>query len=166
MYPFKTMPKVIDSPSQNINSINSAVDNQWPNQAVYQNVDLEKVDWAALAQQWIHMKEACPNEEPILEAPPPPNISKPDRLDLLEEQGEAPMEVERDDDVMENEVNFSTYPMHQNDLLDLQEQPNWNNAVGAEQQNQRQWPKSSSSFYRFFLYNKQMIENCVFFQNC
>lgn len=138
MYPFQTAPKAIENTSQS----NSALDNQWPNQSVYQNVDLEKVDWAALAQQWIHMKETCPNDEPALEAPPPPNISRPDVRDL-EEQGEAPMEVVRDDDVMENETNISTFPT-QNAAASLQP-PNWNNSI-PDQPNQRQWQKSELIF--------------------
>lgn len=134
MYPFQATPKAIDNSTQNP----SVLDNQWPNQSVYQNVDLEKVDWAALAQHWIHMKETCPNDEPAPEAPPPPNISRPDVRDL-EEQGEAPMEVVRDDDVMENDTNLPTFPI-QGAALDL-EPPNWNNAM-PDQQNQRQWQKS------------------------
>lgn len=34
---------------------------QWAlNPGAYQNVSNEQVDWAALAQQWIQMKESCP----------------------------------------------------------------------------------------------------------
>lgn len=76
----------------------------WPlNQAAYQNLANDQVDWAALAQQWIYMKETCTTDE-LLTAPPPPIISKPD----LEEQGEAPMEVEKDDEQFsESTLDFS-----------------------------------------------------------
>lgn len=60
---------------------NPSYPTQWAlNPSAYQNVDSSQVDWAALAQQWIAMKEAA-----AIVAPPPP---KP------EEKGEAPMEVE------------------------------------------------------------------------
>uniref|UniRef100_S4PY98 Splicing factor n=1 Tax=Pararge aegeria TaxID=116150 RepID=S4PY98_9NEOP len=60
---------------------NSAYPTQWAlNPTAYQNVDSSQVDWAALAQQWIAMKEAV-----AIVAPP---TQKP------EEEGEAPMEVE------------------------------------------------------------------------
>lgn len=68
---------------------------EWPlNQAHYQNMPNNQVDWAALAQQWIIMKENSPTNPSLDDAPPPPQISN--RFD--EEQGEAPMEVEKDED--------------------------------------------------------------------
>ncbi|XP_077291382.1 uncharacterized protein LOC143914873 isoform X2 [Arctopsyche grandis] len=66
---------------------------QWAlNPSAYQNVSNDQVDWAALAQQWIQMKESCPATPvpPAPLAPPPPIISVP----VGEEGGEAPMEVE------------------------------------------------------------------------
>lgn len=77
---------------------------QWAlNPTAYQNVDSSQVDWAALAQQWIAMKEAAA----IVAVPPPPSI-KPDT-----EEGEAPMEVENteiiaDDGPPDAEWNSST----------------------------------------------------------
>lgn len=66
---------------------NTAYPTQWAlNPTAYQNVDTSHVDWAALAQQWIAMKEAAA----IVAAPPPPTIR-------AEEEGEAPMEVENPD---------------------------------------------------------------------
>ncbi|XP_055710647.1 arginine/serine-rich protein PNISR [Phlebotomus papatasi] len=58
------------------------------NPQAYQNVSNDMVDWAALAQQWIQMKETCPPED-VPPAPPPPPLTRSD----FEEQGEAPMEV-------------------------------------------------------------------------
>lgn len=59
---------------------------QWAlNPSAYQNVSNEQVDWAALAQQWIMMKES---------APPSSKQSK----EVLNEGGEAPMDVENDKD--------------------------------------------------------------------
>lgn len=63
---------------------NPAYPTQWAlNPNAYQNVDSSQVDWAALAQQWIAMKEAAA----IVAAPLPPSIK-------TDEEGEAPMEVE------------------------------------------------------------------------
>lgn len=118
MYPFKATFKPFDGP-QNMSQLNNTMsdESQWPNQAAYQHIDLEKVDWAALAQQWIHMKETCSHEDTIPDAPPPPNISmgeappppsishfalhpKSIPLNEMEEKGEAPMEVEREDEMV------------------------------------------------------------------
>lgn len=66
---------------------NPSYPTQWAlNPNAYQNVDSSQVDWAALAQQWIAMKEAAAIV--AVSAPPPP-ATKPDA-----EEGEAPMEVE------------------------------------------------------------------------
>lgn len=68
---------------------NPAYPTQWAlNPTAYQNMDTSQVDWAALAQQWIAMKEAAA----IVAPPPPPPSVKPDN-----EEGEAPMEVENPD---------------------------------------------------------------------
>ncbi|KAJ8918996.1 hypothetical protein NQ315_016900 [Exocentrus adspersus] len=70
---------------------------QWAlNPSAYQNMANDQVDWAALAQQWIIMKEAgpppIPGEQPVrLNNKPPKN--SPD------EAGEAPMEMENDKEV-------------------------------------------------------------------
>lgn len=64
---------------------NAAYPTQWAlNPTAYQNIDSSQVDWAALAQQWIAMKEAAA----IVTGPP----AKPEI-----EEGEAPMEVENPD---------------------------------------------------------------------
>ncbi|XP_045532424.1 arginine/serine-rich protein PNISR-like isoform X1 [Pieris brassicae] len=61
---------------------NSAYPTQWAlNPTAYQNIDASQVDWAALAQQWIAMKDAVA----IVGAPP---------AKIEPEGGEAPMEVE------------------------------------------------------------------------
>lgn len=72
---------------------------QWAlNPATYNNVSSDQVDWAALAHQWIIMKEAGPPiPEQVPNVPPPPNISK-GRKEQLNEGGEAPMDVENDND--------------------------------------------------------------------
>uniref|UniRef100_A0A182M6P5 Uncharacterized protein n=1 Tax=Anopheles culicifacies TaxID=139723 RepID=A0A182M6P5_9DIPT len=84
--------------------------------AHYQNMPNDQVDWAALAQQWIKMRETWIQPMPsIVPSPPPPpsfdreNLDSADGSDIhprnriaagieYEEQGEAPMEVEREDD--------------------------------------------------------------------
>jgi hypothetical protein len=59
------------------------------------------VDWAALAQQWIQMKETLPSDQ-IPPAPPPPPIgdknSAEKKKDLDVEGGEAPMDMDTKDD--------------------------------------------------------------------
>lgn len=71
------------------------------NPNLYQNMSNDQVDWAALAQQWIQMKETLPPEM-VPAAPPPPviswNRSPEPTTTTISEQGEAPMEVERDED--------------------------------------------------------------------
>lgn len=60
------------------------------NQATYENLD--NVDWAALAQQWIHMQDITPPPP----APPPPIFTTPGivtRPQIYEEKGEADMDV-------------------------------------------------------------------------
>lgn len=107
MYPFKNVlppPATVTAAAiRNTANNNEATDSgtvdatttQWPlNQAAYQNMANDQVDWAALAQQWIFMKETCTTDE-LLTAPPPPIISK---HDFPDEKGEAPMEVEKDDE--------------------------------------------------------------------
>lgn len=71
---------------------------QWAlNPSAYQNVANDQVDWAALAQQWIMMKETAPPEHQIPQAPPPPNIgNNSTKKDLIDEGGEAPMDVENE----------------------------------------------------------------------
>lgn len=59
---------------------------------------LSAVDWAALAQQWIKMKESVPPAAvpAVAVAPPlPPVESKPDVNS--KDKGEAPMDMDTDD---------------------------------------------------------------------
>lgn len=73
----------------NRDAANSSYPTQWAlNPTAYQNVDSNSVDWAALAQQWIAMKDAAA----VLAVPPPAPPAKPEV-----EEGEAPMEVENID---------------------------------------------------------------------
>lgn len=92
-------------PPTALNTMAMVGETQWMSQSAYQNaqqnIDLEKVDWAQLAQQWIHMKESCgvgadEPQMPQIQAPPPPRISH--SIPEYEEKGEAPMEVEHDDE--------------------------------------------------------------------
>lgn len=66
---------------------------QWAlNPSAYQNMSNDQVDWAALAQQWIKMKETA-----VPPAPPPPTIQSARSPD---HGGEAPMDVDgKDDDI-------------------------------------------------------------------
>lgn len=77
---------------------NSAYPTQWAlNPTAYQDIDSNSVDWAALAQQWIAMKDAAA----VLAVPPPAPPAPPAKPD--NEEGEAPMEVEN----IENESSIS-----------------------------------------------------------
>ncbi|XP_063705421.1 arginine/serine-rich protein PNISR-like [Culicoides brevitarsis] len=83
---------------------------QWAmsmNPAFYANTPNANVDWAQLAAQWIHMRETLPSDQlnSFPEAPPPPSISllghQPSNAYNKhhdEVKGEAPMEVEKDED--------------------------------------------------------------------
>ncbi|XP_031332108.1 arginine/serine-rich protein PNISR-like isoform X2 [Photinus pyralis] len=106
---------------------------QWPlNPAAYQNTPNDQIDWAALAQQWIIMKEVGPPvPEQLLTPPPPPKINSVTKENAFE-GGEAPMEVEKDDDA---------------------QKPNWNenNSTESWEWNQQQswgwnntWSNASS----------------------
>ncbi|KAH0951265.1 hypothetical protein HN011_012012 [Eciton burchellii] len=68
---------------------------QWAlNPSAYQNINNDQVDWAALAQQWIKMKETV-----VPPAPPPPTIN-PMSYSTNDGSGEAPMDMDtKDDDV-------------------------------------------------------------------
>lgn len=81
---------------------------QWAlNPSTYNNVSSDQVDWAALAQQWIIMKEAGPPiPDPVPNVPPPPNISKI-KKDQLNEGGEAPMDVENDNDKDDDDASWN-----------------------------------------------------------
>lgn len=116
---------------------------QWSmsmNPAFYANTPNSNVDWAQLAAQWIHMRETLPPDQLSLfpDAPPPPTISLLDHSSddvgsrlQDEEKGEAPMEVEKDDDDMipgfDNVIHQSV-PMiaPQPPLI-----PQWNSAFGG-----------------------------------
>ncbi|XP_057372833.1 arginine/serine-rich protein PNISR-like [Daphnia carinata] len=97
--------------------------NQW-NQipldaATYQNMNHELVDWASLAQQWIRMKEV--HETVVLNVPEmsqnnfPSNLNSLRTLSGVELQpsdssvtsGEAPMDVEKEDEVMPSTPDWS-----------------------------------------------------------
>ncbi|KAG7210304.1 hypothetical protein KM043_011845 [Ampulex compressa] len=67
---------------------------QWAlNPSAYQNMSNDQVDWAALAQQWIKMKETV-----VPPAPPPPSINSV--CTSNDGSGEAPMDMDtKEDDV-------------------------------------------------------------------
>ncbi|XP_051164145.1 arginine/serine-rich protein PNISR isoform X2 [Leptopilina boulardi] len=67
---------------------------QWAlNPSTYQNMSNDQVDWAALAQQWIKMKETV-----VPPAPPPPSIDTGQSDN--DGGGEAPMDMDtKDDDI-------------------------------------------------------------------
>lgn len=120
---------------------------QWMSQSAYQNIDLDKVDWAALAQQWIHMRESCAVEitDPMPSAPPPPRISNP--IPEYEEKGEAPMEVEHDDEpstvAHENTLSITAPPPPTNIFNQTN---NWNSEPNSRGQHQKQWNRSKLFF--------------------
>lgn len=192
MHPFKSSFKPLDASSHLNNPIGD--ESQWPNQAAYQHIDLEKVDWAALAQQWIHMKETYPadNDMPnappppdisIGEAPPPPNISmrsepqsytyRPKTIPLneMEEKGEAPMEVEHDDEVPMPPSFHEPPPNYQSSAKNNAGLAAWGYSGQANNKNQpshqnnhqsqlneqgepRPWQKSNLNFGEFKNYDK------------
>ena len=66
------------------------------NPAAYQNLSNDQVDWAALAQQWIIMKEAGPPVPEAAIAQPPQLVLNKAKKEIVSEGGEAPMDVEND----------------------------------------------------------------------
>lgn len=122
-------------------------ENQWLSQATYQNVDTNTVDWAAIAQQWIHMKESfgsVANDEKFPIAPPPPRISQPNTF--YEEQGEAPMEVEHDDEPQNtsqtNSIPMTAPPPPTNVF---QTNNNWSNNTESNRSKSHQKPWNNKS---------------------
>lgn len=107
MFPHKNVFPVDSDPANRLQMIG---DSQWLSQNAFANVDADQVDWAALAQQWIHMKGTCIPAPPMLIpcAPPPPKLSVP--VHDFEEQGEAPMEVEHDDEPHESITHVAEAP--------------------------------------------------------
>lgn len=143
MYPHKgAFPPMGGAPNIASNNLPNAGDSQWMSQSAYQNIDLDKVDWAALAQQWIHMKESTgpvASSDPIPNAPPPPRFTNT-AIDY-EEQGEAPMEVEHDEEQLSNEnsVNLTAPPPPTN-VFNQSNQ--WNSEPNSRGSHQKQWNRS------------------------
>lgn len=164
MFPFKQTFKAVNSgngagkdmPQHGIS---------WPlNPAAYQNVCNDEVDWAALAQQWIYMKETCPYEG-MPEAPPPPNISNSISRQEYEEKGEAPMEVEKDDEqINENAVFAETSSagdiISGTDMLsESQNSPNW----GTTGWNSHGWRKSEIFRVKLYILYGNFSDKKIFF---
>lgn len=143
MYPHKgAFPPMGGAPNIASNNLPNAGDTQWMSQSAYQNIDLDKVDWAALAQQWIHMKESTgpvASSDPIPNAPPPPRFTN--TVIDYEEQGEAPMEVEHDEEQLSNEnsVNLTAPPPPTN-VFNQSNQ--WNSEPNSRGSHQKQWNRS------------------------
>lgn len=146
MYPHKgAYPPMGGAPNLASSNLANVGENQWMSQSAYQNIDLEKVDWAALAQQWIHMKESTDSvapEQSIPNAPPPPRFAS--ALVDFEEQGEAPMEVEHDEEQLlqttENAINVTAPPPPQNVF---NQSSNWNSEPNSRGTHQKQWNRSN-----------------------
>lgn len=153
MYPHKGAFPPMGGPP-NLAAVNvPMVDAQWMSQSAYQNIDLDKVDWAQLAQQWIHMKESCgvsTEESQIqIEAPPPPRFSQP--ILEYEEKGEAPMEVEHDDEPSSHAIAattasaaVATAPPAPTNIFHTN---NWSSETNSrgQQQQQKPWNRSKLS---------------------
>lgn len=107
---------------------------QWAlNPSAYQNVSSEQVDWAALAQQWIIMKEAGPPPVQQAAAAAVATSHKP-KKDAYGEGGEAPMDVEndREDDVAPPWTNVNVPPPGDSWSWNAQQQQwGWNNSWTA-----------------------------------
>ncbi|XP_053678154.1 arginine/serine-rich protein PNISR [Anopheles nili] len=92
--------------------------------AQYQSMPNDQIDWAVIAQRWIKMRESWmqPDSAFIPSPPPPPSFDRDDDVQTAsnaslvsntslettvayEEQGEAPMEVEKEDE------NFDDMPV-------------------------------------------------------
>lgn len=145
MYPHKgAFPPMGASSNLAPNNMPIVGENQWMSQNAYQNIDLDKVDWAVLAQQWIHMKESCVTTESIPNAPPPPRITS--TIIDYEEQGEAPMEVEHEDEqttqTNQNIVNVCVPPPPAN--VFQSNTNNWNTDSNNRSHHQKHWNRSNA----------------------
>lgn len=103
-------------------STESANYGQWPlNPAFFQNMPNEQVDWAALAQQWIQMKEAGP---PIPEPKPPNNISEVKEIPQVQKKILPPINSE--DNVANSSWNSAPNSVEPYDSSwNWKAQPNW-----------------------------------------
>jgi splicing factor, arginine/serine-rich 18 len=124
----------------------SPTSSQWPlNPTIYQNMANNQVDWASLAQQWIHMKEAyAPGQQPagFPSAPPPPPLSGKD----FEEKGEAPMEVEKDEEPHhhQSQVTFSNHNAASQRQSHIQSQNSNSNNSNNNNNKNNNWTTSNS----------------------
>lgn len=148
MFPHKNVFPVDSEPSNRLQMIG---DSQWLAQNAFPNVDADTLDWAALAQQWIHMKGTCIPAVPIMIpcAPPPPKISA--STHDFEEQGEAPMEVEHDDEPSDSVANLAVPPPPPTNLFSTSK--NWANNQNDSNRQPKQWNNKSE------LRNLQLLEN-------
>ncbi|XP_063912930.1 arginine/serine-rich protein PNISR-like isoform X2 [Zophobas morio] len=98
---------------------------QWAlNPSTYQSMSNEQVDWAALAQQWIIMKEAGP--PPVMSSESP---KLPPKKEQLNEGGEAPMDVENEKEESASDWNPVPNQQTNNWSWNAQSQTwGWNNA--------------------------------------
>lgn len=153
MYPHKGAFPPMGGPS-NLAPSNIPIvgDNQWMSQSAYQNIDLDKVDWAALAQQWIHMKETCDEQIPI--APPPPRFSN--IITDYEEQGEAPMEVEHEDEQQTTQTNESIINVNviaPPPPTNIFHSNNWNSESNSRGQHSKHWNRSKNRYVAKIILN-------------
>lgn len=130
---------------------------QWAlNPSAYQNMSNDQVDWAALAQQWIMMKETAPPEQ-MSQVPPPPNITSGGKKEVIDEGGEAPMDVDNEKD--DNDWNADST---NNQDWNWQQQwgwgSNWNGPTAVPPPNALNNSKSALLPTPFSHYSHQNIE--------
>lgn len=147
MFPQKNVFPIDSEPSNRAQMLG---DNRWLSQTPFPAaVDPpENIDWAALAQQWIHMKETChtiaPAPPPLMPiAPPPPRLSAVPTRDMGEEQGEAPMEVEHDDEPPAPSLDNLTAPPPPTNLFGNSK--NWANNQNEASSRPSKWNSSGKS---------------------
>lgn len=110
----------------------SSYPTQWAlNPSAYQNVANDQVDWAALAQQWIMMKESATPDPQISQPPMPPAASVDNATKKDDEGGEAPMDVENDKEDSEWGNNVSASGQDWNWQQGWGWSGNWNGPSGV-----------------------------------
>ncbi|XP_031627004.1 arginine/serine-rich protein PNISR [Contarinia nasturtii] len=155
MYPHKGAFPPMGAAAPNLAPTNIPIGdgNQWMSQSAYQNIDLDKVDWAVLAQQWIHMKESCTiggtNEPSMPCAPPPPRFTNTisSNSNDYEEQGEAAMEIDHEDEQTPNDsiINVTAPPPPTNIFHQTSPPNNWNSESNSNSRgHQKNWNRKGN----------------------
>lgn len=125
-------------------------------QTTCNNMSNEQVDWAALAQQWIQMKESTSYVAPVVAPPPPTGMPA---INTYEEKGEADMEVVKEDEngFAENSGNGSTDGANNISNGIYRIQPGWQSAWYPDQSQWRKYRIENGEFNVIILVRMRLL---------